>query len=288
MFPGLRITELPKFDSVVAGQFATSTLTKGRKYHVLHIDAYDANFAAIGTIIDTIEVLVNDNPQRAALTPTELNAINSSRSPDLAMVTSGTLGTDLVTSIPIYFAEPDRQTPGAVAAGGWNNNGVDSIQVKVKVKSTASTPVVKIWGEWEPSALPLGKIAKWYKSTPPISADTLELTNLHQSHVGDLIQSMHFLATSDGKYVSTLRARVNGEEVRDTLTVFRNQVSLLGRGMAPDTTSAPRFDFVLDYDDPIIRGLLNQSLRSFDVRAVYNAAPSGGANVITVAVGEPD
>lgn len=289
MYPGLRKTVLPKFDNISVGGTGIATLTRGRGYHVLHLDVSDANGALIDTILTSVEVLVNGDPQRVAMAPSMINAINSSRDSDMAQVTTGTPGVaGYKTSLPIYFAEPDRKSPGAVTAGVLHNNGVDSVEVKVVVAAGASTPVVDLWAEWEPSSTPLGSLAKWSLATPPLSADVMELVNLHLSHQGDLIQSLHFFPTSDGKYVETLRVKVDGEEVRETLSKFRNQVALLGRGLQPDTSGAPRYDYVLDYDDPILRALLNKDLKSFEVKATLNAAPTSNMKLVTVHVGKPN
>lgn len=283
----LRVTDLPKFDSVAVNKFATSTLTPGRAYHAIHIEASDAAGDQVEDIIDTVEVLVNGKPQRTS-TADELNKINSSRGADLAKITNGTPGVDLVTRLPIWFAEVDRTTPGAIAQGVWHNNGLDSLQIRVKVKAGAATPVLNIYGEWAPSDKPLGAVAKWYQSNPPLSSNLLELVNLHLNSNGDFFQAIHFFPTTDGKYVATLKVKINGEEVRDTLTAFRNQCVLLGRGMQPDTTNVPRYDWVIDYDDPIVQWLMTSGLKSFDVRATLNAASTGSISIITVRVGLPD
>lgn len=283
----LRITELPKFDSVEAGKPSIATLTRGRGYHCVRVDASDAAFNTVEDIIETVEVLVNGKPQRS-VAPDRLNAINTSRAAFMAKVENGTAGVDLVTSIPIWFATPDRKDAGSVTAGVWNNNGVDSVQIKVKTKSTSTTPSLSIWGEWEPSDKPLGLIEKWYSSNPPITGGVLEMVNQHLNTQGDRLQAMHFFPTSDGKYVETLKIKINGEEWRDTLSKFRNAVALLGREMSPDITDAPRYDFVVDYDDPIRQWLPLAGLKSFDVRAVLNAQPTAGMEVVTIRVGTPD
>ena len=290
VYPGLRKTLLPKFDSIAAGAFGISTLTTGIGYHVARIDASDDRGAEIEDIIDSVELLVGGNPQREAMTPAMINAINSSRASQLAKITSGAPGAaGYKTMLPIWFCEPDRMTPGAVTAGVLHNNGAGDVQIKVKVNAAAVNPVVDLWGEWEPSDKPLGVLTKWSLETPPISGDVMELINLHIKKPGDLIQSMHWFPTASGKYVSALRVKVNGEEVRDTLTQFRNQCALMGRGMAPDTGAAPRFDFVIDYDDPILRALVVRSeITKWEIRATLNAAAADSMSLVTVHVGPPE
>jgi len=81
--------------------------------------------------------------------------------------------------------------------------------------------------------------------------------------------------------------------VHDLLTAFQNQGMLISRDMNPDVLNleaetVPRYDLVIDADDPLNSALLAQGLQEFTLHVEYKAAASGNLVAIVQRTGPPE
>jgi hypothetical protein len=81
----------------------------------------------------------------------------------------------------------------------------------------------------------------------------------------------------------------DGVIIQDLLNWRDNQVLLTNRDMNPDSAAAaPRFDLVLDADDPVNGALLAQGLQEFTLHVAYSSAASGNLVAIIQRSGPPE
>ncbi|HVV00138.1 MAG TPA: major capsid protein P2 [Verrucomicrobiae bacterium] len=282
----LRQIPLPAFQAVEPGQDALVHIPPGIALHAMHLEISDDSGLTLeqGALGD-ITVLLNNIPQRQ-VTGDQMNQIQSANDKDAALKTIGNPGAaGYKTILPIWLAEPWRKDPAAIRSSAWNLNGVDGLDLKVRIGDDMVNPVLTGWYEFEPSSAQIGVIVKYLRKTYGAIGDAVEDTLLPRV---DLYQAMHFFPTSDGKYVENLRLVVDGERYRDEISNTRNQIALLGRGLNPDLSAAPRYDCIFDYDDPINSWLVAQGRRDFSFHADLNGAAAGTMDVVTVRAGLPN
>lgn len=304
----LRKTILPTFQAVPAsGTAGTATveLPLGRRYHVIWLEftcngAGAANVsngnavninATIANAITDIRVKLNGHTQRIS-TGRQLNEINDSLGAIYAAQVSGTAGTaGYKVRLPIFFAERWRSETVEQDLPAWNvDGGQESFTIEVDVNAThgaAQNVNIALSGfyEWEPLTGKLGPIAKWIRQT--FSATGTQNDFALKERDG-FLQAIHLFNTSDGKFVNKVKLTANGADVQDLIDTQQNASLLRAAQMNPDFTAVPRFDLVLDYDDPLNSALQLQGLSDLTMQAQYSATAAGSLPCIFVRAGRPE
>jgi hypothetical protein len=301
----LRTTKLPTFNSIQTGKTATCDMPRGLRLHTVVLELSDDGTASAGNandipatianLIGDIRIKRNGNTQRTH-SGVELNAaVNGSNGPDFVATSSGTAGTaGYRVYLAINFAEPWRTTPALVAAPAWNivepANGGDtnSLQIEVDIVAGLTSPNVTGTYDWEPP-LPggIGEISKVIRQ----SVGALGLNNTFVNFdKTDLLQAMHLFPTVEAtpKYVDSLQVKWNGILVQEDISTLQNQVKLINRGLNPDTSAVPRYDWIVDFDDPITSGLPLAGARNFEVKCTYNASAGGNMTILFLKAGRPE
>lgn len=298
----LRKSLLPAFSNIAAGETSTCDLPLGRKIHAIHLELGDDgtastnNGAAVNTTLDNlitqIRLKVNDKAQWT-LSASQMNSLNSLMNPPggtkYSCKTSGTAGQAAYRLyLPLFFAEPWRTNPAEIPALAMNLNQINSFRIEVDLNGGEANhaPVLRGFYEWEPAdtGRGIGVIKKFITA----NLQAVGASNTFQLNRKDLLSQFSLFATTDGKYVDHVKLNANGEDIQDIITYLENQAILLSRDMSPDTANTPRFDVILDYDDPITNALPAGSLSNLTLDVYYNAAAAGGMTMISQTIGAPD
>ncbi len=307
----LRKTILPTIQSIATGQKATLDMPLGIRIHAIWLEFSDAagafaqNFSAIDTCLDAfatdIRVKLNGHTQREH-TPKQLNQINGSNGAQYNAINfvSGTANTATArVRLPIYFKEPWRADTIARDLPAWNvDAGQNSFQIEIDVKSGLVTPNITGWYEWEPlrqdvNGGKLAAVTKMFRQSLPALGGSNDFSIRNVATTG-FLQSIHFFPITAANYVNKVRLRANGSDVQDLIDAGQNAALLRGSDLLPDTTVAPRFDLVLDYDDPLNSALRLDGLSSLDLQTQYAAAgvaitnASGSIPTVFVVAGRPE
>jgi hypothetical protein len=288
---------LPTFNAIAAGATATVDLPLGLKYHVIWLELSDNGVASMDNQLDIdgtltnlvgdIRVKLNGKTQRT-FSATQLNDMNLANGQDFAAHTSGVAGTAAYrVYLPIFFAEPWRLDNNEQLLPCWevNGPGITSFQIEVDIVAGLVTPGLSGFYEYEPATGTLGAISKVIRLTLPAVGTTQDFNTIDRR---DFLQAIHLFSTSDGKYVNKVRLTANGTEIQDLLTSLENQAVLSARNLQPDNSAAPRFDLVLDYNDPINGALNTNGLNELTLHVEYNAAAAGNMVCLIVRAGPPE
>ena len=287
----LRTKLLPTFNAVATGQTATVDLPLGIQYHAIWLEVGDNGGTTIasGNLLGDIRVKINGKVQRTH-SAVELNALNGVNGTAYLLKTSGTAGQAAYRSyLPIYFAEPWRKDVKDQQMPAWNvaGDGISSFQIEVDIKAGLTTPVISGFYEWAPATGSLGAIGKVIRQTVGALGTVQDFNQLDRR---DFLQGIHLFPTVEGtpKYVNKVKLTYNGAEQQDLITTLENQAKLLGRAMNPDTSGTPRYDLVIDYDDPINGALPLNGLAEFTLHVEYNAAAAGNLVMLIERAGPPE
>lgn len=331
--------QLPAFTGVPTnltsgqtGVTATCRLNLGERIHALWLKFSSGTAAenvGIGTIaaptmVAAIRFKINGKVVREALAQ-EIDALNTLMGSAYGKKTSGTSANSTTspykTMLPIFFAEPWRQgvinlngvqVPESVLSA-LDLVGIESATIEVDligtiagVSAAVAAPSVSGWYEYEPSNTPIGSVVKWVRQIFGVSGTPSEISTLDK--LRGAYQSIHLLATSDAKFVSSVKFTRNNVDVRGDITRFENDSVLVARSLNPtalDTTSAATiantgiYNIVFDYDDPIRNALIVSSggrgVNELTLKPSFAAlptlaasAPSGSMVAISQITGELD
>jgi hypothetical protein len=283
-------------------------LDLGKKIHIIWLEiGYDASNAfktvspaerlvddvdvsAADQLIGEIRLLVNGKVQRR-VRGRELDILNILNGSQYGATSSGTLGlTGYRVRLPIYLAEPWRKSNAEAAIPAWNLSGANVASASIEVDFlTIDTPYINGWYEWSPADGGLGAITKWIRQTWGASGTRQDFNTLEKR---DYYHSIHLFPPT-GAYVDKVQLTADGVIVQDLLTAAQNGAMLTNRDMAPDLygTSpglSPRFDVILDADDPLNSALLAQGLQEFTLHVEYSAAATGNLVAIVQRTGPPE
>jgi len=283
--------QLPSFNQVATGSEGTLDLDLGNLYREIWIKAdVAAGDKTHDQIITDIRVVVNGNDQRQHTT-LQLDGINTLHDPDQGIKTSGSIGgSNLVSYIPIFFAENFRKNVERGLALGWNAVGIRSLQLKVQVALGLTTPRLSSWGTWDNGDLSrgLGPITKWKRQDLDAVGTPKDFQKVFDigGDLDNFLQSVHFFPTSTGtqRYVTEAELKFN-DRIRFKRTAEQNQSVLSSKSMSPDLGAAPRFDLVFDESDSI-NDLVNlRTVTKQNTKLTFDGAPNGNLPVISLETG---
>lgn len=276
---------------VVPGARAIFDLDLGNKYRKLwfaiSVAAGDKTF---DQIVDDIFVDVNGKSQRQH-TPKELNEINTLHGSFLGVKTSGSVGTgDLVSYLPIYFAETFRKNVDRGLSLGWNALGINSLQVKFQMTAGTTSPVLAGWGTWDAAdtSRGLGPITKWKRQDLEAVGSPKDFGKVFDvgGSLDNYVQSMHIWPTSTGtvRYITEAELKFNNTIVHKR-TFNQNQSDILAEEMTPDLGATPRYDMVFDESDSVDDTINLRFVTKQNLKLTYDGAPNGNQRLISLETG---
>jgi Viral coat protein P2 N-terminal domain len=288
--------QLPAPQSQAAGKTNVFYLTQGQRYHSIVLEVGDTNGLPLmgGNLIGDIRLKLNGRTQRT-ISAVQLAQINAFWGPEYGIRTTGIPGTaGYRTQIPIWFSQPWRN-PTVISAQdteqtqtAWNATGLNpttGFSLEVDVVAGVVNPVLGGFYEYDALTGGLGSIVKWDRQTFNAAGTKQDFAKTMAT--GDFLSALHIFPSTNGQYVNLLRQTVNGTILRDGLTTLENAGLLQARGLVPDISSVPRFDFVLDYDLPRDKALNTAGLNEFTTHLEWNASTSGTFDVVQVHQGPP-
>lgn len=276
--------QLPTFRTQTAGRVNSCFIPDGIGLHRICLvvgDTYGTQLLS-GNLLEDITINAFNKEQRLC-SAVQLAQINALRGSDFAIKTSGTPGTsDYRTYLTIFFATPWVEPRAAGNALAWNLVPGTGLELAVEVADAVDTPVLEGYYEYGPLTGGMGAIEKWERQTLQVSG----LANEHLIAKKDLIQSLHIFPNS--QYVNKVKFTRNGLIIRDEITHLQNQVKLFNAKLAPDTTATPRFDLLLDHEDPQDLGLNAAGLDELTLKTWYSASTTGTMEMVKVQIGAPE
>lgn len=270
----LRTSLIPTASSMPAANTAGTSLLDlpiGKRYHAINLEVKDGlNATALATMITGGRIKINGNTRRE-FTMTQLGALNGLMGASFANKTIGTT-TNVRYGIKILLAEPFRKDLRQVQLPAWDIAGpnVRSFQVELDWAAVgADTKTLTGSYQWEPATAPLGSITKWTRSTLAAAGTTQDFNLLGMIPASDYLQSIHlFTPTTNSPVKASLI--LNGEIVWDNIEFWQMATHLESREMVADVTATnPRYDIVIDYDDPIINAVRMQGINEARLHVEY-------------------
>jgi hypothetical protein len=247
-------------------------LTLGIRYHTIWLEFSDSLATTVNhpttPLIGDIRVKVDGEVVRTH-TGTQLNTINALNGSAWALKTKGTTS-NFRTYLPIFLGEPWRKDIRQMMAPAWNAVGIRSFQIEVDFKAIGGQTSQNVAGffEWDPPVADnMGVIAKIIRQSLPALGTQMDYNTLDRR---GLIQAIHMFKPTDTKCVIKAKLTADGVEVHDLLDTQENMAVLLAREMTPETgTDNPRYDLILDYDDPLQNALRAQALSELTLHVEF-------------------
>jgi hypothetical protein len=302
----LRHAALEGFTSVAANTTATSLVLKSRKIHVATLeiggDAANSNglnFALqsdIRTFMDNvvaeIRVTINGKTQWQGKA-SEFDQLNGLYGAQYLARTTGAAGNIAARFyLPLIFAQIYRNNNLEVRKGAWNlPKGTPDVMIEVDINTGIVAPVVGGTVEFEPSddTKGIGAIKKIHRHNLQALGTKGEVDFLKWAG-GDYLESAHILPTGDNpaRYVQVITIKADGEDIIDGITFQENQDKLIRRQIIPDTSALPRFDWIVDYTDPIDDTILTAAYGKLKAYITWNGAAANNSVVFLQLIGLPE
>lgn len=192
-----------------------------------------------------------------------------------------------VNYITIYFAEPWRPA-GIGGALAWGTGNLGTFQLEVDVKTSAGTVTMTSFAEVDKfvqtvqgieQAAPMGDIVKWIVTSLPVTGTTVNWTNFPRRK--QILQGVHFFDTAISKVQLVADSYIWRE-----VSAAENRYTLASNGQ---TSSANRFDLVLDYDDvPEGAGLTLDGIQDLQFNLSLSDGTARNIPVLIELLGAPD
>jgi hypothetical protein len=222
----------------------------------------------------------------------ELRDFNTLNQPAGSTAFDCTVANNIVT-IPIYFAEPWRDTPADREALAWPTSAWTSFQIEIDL-GTAATPTLTAFAIIDaspaPSAAPF--IAKVFRQQFNASGTAFDIATLDRRDY--LTQISLYPDSGSSQQTSEVDLRFNSQ-ILDELTTPVRTAMLINRDMSPAATgrTANMTDVVLEHDESLISNLLSGALNlngSSDLALTVKAtnAMSGTIIALVEKIGPPE
>jgi hypothetical protein len=257
---------------------------------------------ALDAMIGGLSVKWNSTEQWQRTLASRINQLNGLNGSRYLAITSGTPGTaGFRIYLTLFFAEFWRKNPAEVPALAWNLNKKggaaytdgksygDTSSCQINVWFNAGLNGLSLTGYylWEPADLSRG-----IGSIKKLITDDLQAVgskNDFKLDMTQLIQAIHLWPTGDvaPRYVSTFRLNASGLDVQDRLSYLENQSYMYFLELFPDTSAAPRFDWIADVDDPILNALPASAQSSLRMYLEYSGAAGANMPMIIERIGAP-
>jgi hypothetical protein len=275
---------LPNFETQVAGKENFLFLNEGQNVGVIWLEVGDDNGTLLKDLIDEI-LFYLFNEGQWTFTAEQYQKILSLRGPKHGIQTSGDPGTAAYrTYIPLWLDKPWVE-PRREGNLGLNLIGGCEPKIGVSVKSGISNPVLQGWYYYRPLNGGIGLMTKFKRQPVQVSGVKNAHVNLEKK---DLIQSIHLFPPDNGGYVNEVSLSLNNRTRIDQITHLQNQASLIGRGLSPDTTATPRYDILMDEEDPQDIGLPTGGAQEMTLTTKYSTTVTGTMDIILETIGAPE
>ena len=291
--------QLRSVSNVAASKTALIDIPCGQRFHQIilqHGFASGTNtIAGACTNIPEIRVLVNSRVQRV-MSGTQLRDMN-------LLNGSGYDGTGLPNtapgvSMPIYLAEPWRDSPADQDALAWASAGWQTFQIQVDL-STASTPTLVAWAvcdDFVPAAGTTPGICKWIRASIPAAGTSFDVTTIDRR---DWLQQISLYPDSGGSYAATSVTFKRGGITLHELSQSANNALLNQNGMNPANAlrtgyaSGPPtlpgiYDLVFDHDGLLGSAVPMDGARDSLLSITAGTAMSGTVTAIIQRLGPPE
>jgi Viral coat protein P2 N-terminal domain len=279
--------QLRAVTGVAQGKTAMIDLPCGPRYHYVVLQHGQSSIGGgantvVGACINIsqIRVLVNSRAQRV-MSGTELRDMNllNGTAYDCSAVLPGT---GAGTSIPIYFAEPWRNSPADQDSLAWATAGWQTFQIQCDLLPTATgyaTPSLVAWAvcdDFVPPANTTPGIVKWIHSSIPAAGTSFDYVSLDRR---DWLQQISLYPDIGGTNAATSVTFKRNSVTLHELTNTANAALLTNWGMNPTTNrTANIYDMVLDHD-----GLLGSAVPMDGARDTLLTIAAGGTMSQTIA-----
>jgi len=243
--------------NVAASKTALIDLPCGQRYHYILLEhGYSAGtntIAATMTNISEIRVKSNSRIQRV-MSGTQLRDMNLLNG--TAYDCTGVPNTAPGVTVPIYLAEPWRDTPADQDALAWSTAGWLSFQIEVDL-GAASTPTLLAYAvvdDFVPPQNTNPAIVKWIRSSLVPGGTTYDYNALDRR---DYLQQISIYPDSGASQAPTLVTFKKNGIILHELSSAANSALLTNSLMTPAASGRTSgiYDLVFDHD-----GLLSSSV----------------------------
>ena len=162
-------------------------------------------------------------------------------------------------TIPIYFAEPWRDTPADREALAWASSGWTSFQIEIDL-GAAATPTLTAFAIIDAALAPANQfIAKVFRQQIPSAGTQFDFTTLDRRDY--LTQVSLYPDSGSSQQTSEVDMRFNSQII-DELTTPVRLAQLINRDMSPAATgrTANITDIVMEHDESLISNPLAGAL----------------------------
>lgn len=196
-------------------------------------------------------------------------------------------------TIPIYFAEPWRDTPMDREALAWPSSGWASFQIEVDL-GAASTPTLTAFAYIDASPAPAGGpiIGKVYRQQFAIAGTQMDVSQITRRDY--LTQVSLYPDSGSTQQTTEVDLRFNSQMI-DELTTPVRIAALTNRGMSPAATgrSSSMTDIVMEHDESLTNNLLAGALNlngASDLTMTIKAASAMSGTIVALVekIGPPD
>lgn len=217
-----------------------------------------------------------------------LNCPNGSANYDMTGVPNTAPG----VTIPIFFAEPWRDTPQDREALAWPSSGWASLQIEIDL-GAASTPTLTAFAYIDASPAPANlMIAKVYRQQFAIAGTAQDIAQITRRDY--LTQITLYPDSGSSQQTTEVDVRFNSQVI-DELTTPVRIAALQNRNMspAPSGRSSNLTDIVIEHDESLTNNLLAGALNlngsaDFTLTVKAASAMSGSLVALVEKIGPPD
>ena len=196
-------------------------------------------------------------------------------------------------TIPIFFAEPWRDTPADREALAWPSSAWNSFQIEIDL-GAAATPTLTAFAIIDaspaPSAAPF--IAKVFRQQFNASGTAFDIATLDRRDY--LTQISLYPDSGSSQQTTEVDLRFNSQ-ILDELTTPVRTAMLINRDMSPTATgrTANMTDVVVEHDESLISNLLSGALNlngSSDLALTVKASAAMSGTIIALIekIGPPE
>jgi hypothetical protein len=196
-------------------------------------------------------------------------------------------------TIPIYFAEPWRDSPQDREALAWPSSGWQSFQIEIDL-GAATTPTLTAFAYIDAAQAPANGafIAKVYRQQFPAAGTSFDIAQITRRDY--LTQVSLYPDSGSSQQTSEVDLRFNSQIIDELSTPVR-VAALINRGMSPTATgrTANMTDLVMEHDESLTNNLLAGALNlngASDLSMTVKAANAMSGTIVALVekIGPPD
>lgn len=296
--------QLRNVQNVAASKTVLIDLPIGPRYHMIQLQhGYSAGTNTIAGCmanILAIRIKVNGKVQRAygsgvssgsnqgGIELRDMNIFNGTQ-----YDCTGVPNTAPGVTIPIYFAEPWRDTPADRESLAWPTSAWRSLQLEIDLGAAASPTLTAFaWVDAAPSPSSGPMIAKVFRQQFPAAGTQFDIAQIDRRDF--LLQISMYPDSGSSQQTSEVDLRFNSQ-VLDELTTPVRVAGLINKNMAPTASgrTASMTDVVLEHDESLLTDFLSGALNlngASDLTLTVKAANAMSGTIISLIekIGPPE